>query len=67
MHLTANPATHQEWYRAKIGQNAYNKLEHMHSKPAHYTMNDLNLLHEFYKSKLNVIMKSIKWVRTEKP
>lgn len=63
MHLTANPVTHCEWYKAKLGDNAYNKLEHMHSKAAKYTMNDLQLMLEFYRSKLNIILKSIKWMK----
>ena len=48
MHLTANPAIHREWYREKIGHDAYDKLEYLHSKSAHYTVNDLKLLLGYY-------------------
>ncbi|MHB8484083.1 MAG: recombination protein NinG [Nitrospiria bacterium] len=48
MHLTANPALHRQWYREKIGPSAYDKLEYMHSKSAHFSMNDLKLLLDFY-------------------
>lgn len=61
IHLTANPATHREWYKARIGDKAYDKLEYAHQKSPHYTLNDLQLMLEFYQSKVNVIMKSLKW------
>ena len=62
MFLTANPAIHREWYRAKIGENAYNRLEHIHSKPAHYTLNDLQLLLDHYRKEGARIKKEVGYV-----
>src|SRR3990172_4522538 len=57
MHLTANPALHRSWYQARLGDNAYIKLEYKHQKPAHFKQNDLNLLLNLYKNKVKEIMK----------
>ncbi|MCR4319774.1 MAG: recombination protein NinG [Candidatus Brocadiaceae bacterium] len=61
IHLTGNPELHRQWYRGRIGNSAYDKLEYQHSKAGHFTENDLKLLLDFYTSKVNVIMKSLKW------
>lgn len=59
IHLTANPETHRQWYRARIGDDAYTKLEHMHQKSPKFTLHDLQLMLEFYRKQVNQIKKTV--------
>lgn len=61
IHLTGNPEEHRQWYRQRIGAEAFDRLEYQHRKAGHFNMSELALLLDFYRSKVIVIKKVIKW------